>query len=180
MKPWLLLDRDDTILDDPGYLQDPEKVRFLPGALTGLARFFKAGWPLVVVTNQSGIGRGYFGEAELSKVHERFRALLSQGGVELAGIYHCPHAPDAGCPCRKPEPLLAFRASQDLGLDLAEAVMVGDKLSDLQMGRTFGAKYVAQILSKPGQRPSSLADGHFADLNDLADALLSPVGSVPV
>jgi D-glycero-D-manno-heptose 1,7-bisphosphate phosphatase len=172
VRPWLLLDRDDTILDDPGYLQDPDAIRFLPGAVEGLLRFSKAGWPLVVVTNQSGIGRGYYGEPELAMVHGRFRDLLSRHGIELAGIYHCPHAPDEGCPCRKPEPRLAQRAAEELGLCLTDSVMVGDKPSDLELGRVIGSKYVAQILAKSRTERSALADGHFVDLTALADELL--------
>lgn len=167
---WLLLDRDDTILDDPGYLRDPSMVRFLDGSVSGLRRFVEAGWPLVVITNQSGIGRGYFTESELSLVHDRFRSLLTTEGVELAGIYHCPHAPEDACACRKPAIGMAQRASRELELDLAQAVMVGDKASDLEMGRAIGAKYVAQIVAK--REPSEIADGCFQSIDELADALL--------
>ena len=169
-RPWLILDRDDTILDDPGYLSEPDKVRFLPGALEGLQKFQAHAWPLVVVTNQSGIGRGYFGERELQLVHTRFREKLSLGGVELAGLYHCPHGPNDGCFCRKPETKMAEDASSDLGLSLADAVMVGDKASDLSFGRRFGARYVAQIVLEG--RVKEEADGHFSSLLELADYLL--------
>lgn len=165
-RPWLLLDRDDTIIDDPGYLSDPAGLVFLPGALEGLAAFHKAGWPLVVISNQSGLGRGYFTLADLEAVHFRFRELLAEGGVELAGIYFCPHAPTEACDCRKPEPGLAQLAASDLGLDLAQAVMVGDKESDLELGRRIGARYVAQIAAK-GQSPM-VADGCFTSLLELA------------
>lgn len=169
-RPWLLLDRDDTIIDDPGYLSDPAGLVFLPGALEGLAAFHKAGWPLVVITNQSGLGRGYFTLADLDAVHTRFRALLAEAGVELSGIYFCPHAPSETCDCRKPEPGLAQLAAQDLSLELSQAVMVGDKQSDLELGRRIGASYVAQIAAK-GQ-PTLSADGCFTSLTELADTLL--------
>lgn len=171
MKAWLLLDRDDTILDDPGYLSDPEKVKFLPGAVEGLRRFHQAGWPLVVVTNQSGIGRGYYGLTELDAVHQRFQQELSHQGIELAGLYFCPHAPDEGCACRKPETELAQRAAKELGLELAQSVMVGDKLSDLKLGRRIGSRYVAQVVVKQ-KAPLAEADGHFESLTALADHLL--------
>jgi histidinol-phosphate phosphatase family protein len=169
---WLLLDRDDTILDDPGYLSDPQQVVFLPGAIEGLAAFSRAGWPLVVVSNQSGIGRGFFTPEELAAVHRRFNAELEQHGIRLAGLYVCPHAPGQGCQCRKPEPGLAWQASRDLGLSLEHAVMVGDKSSDLQMGRRIGAAYVAQIAAR-GQ-PALGADGCFPSLRELARHLLPP------
>ena len=169
-RPWLILDRDDTLLDDPGYLSDPEAVKFLPDALEGLERFHRAGWPLVLVTNQSGVGRGYFGLEEVQAVHRRLEEMLAEKGVELAGIYLCPHAPQEGCPCRKPETRLAERAASDLGLDLAKSVMVGDKLSDLELGRRIGSKFVAQIVAK--REPLAQADGHFESLTELATRLL--------
>jgi D-glycero-D-manno-heptose 1,7-bisphosphate phosphatase len=169
-RPWLILDRDDTLIDDPGYLSDPRALKFLPGAVEGLKRFHQSGWPLVLVTNQSGIGRGYFDHKDVRAVHDRLEALLVDGGVELAGIYLCPHAPDQGCSCRKPETQLAQRAAEDLGLVLTESVMVGDKLSDLELGRRIGSRYVAQIVAK--REPLSQADGHFESLTELASQLL--------
>lgn len=169
-RPWLLLDRDDTLIDDPGYLSDPSGVVFLPGALEGLAAFHRAGWPLVVISNQSGLGRGYFTLSDLEAVHARFRELLAEAGVTLAGLYYCPHAPSEDCDCRKPEPGLAHLASRELGLELSEAVMVGDKASDLELGRRIGARYVAQIAAK-GQSAME-ADGVFSDLAGLASCLL--------
>lgn len=166
----MILDRDDTILDDPGYLSDPGKVKFLPGAVEGLVKFHQAGWPLVVVTNQSGIGRGYYGLAELEAVHERFQSLLAESGVKLAAIYFCPHGPDDGCDCRKPEPALALRAAQELNLELKQAVVVGDKVSDLELGRRIEASFVAQIVAK--RSPASEADEHFQDLAGLAQKML--------
>ena len=171
-RPWLLLDRDDTILDDPGYMSRPDQVKFLEGALAGLKAFWQAEWPLVVLTNQSGLGRGYFQLSDLQAVHERFEALLAESGVTLHGIYFCPHSPDDDCPCRKPKTLLAERAAQELGLSLSECVMVGDKESDLELGRRFGARYTAQIISR--NQPKLEADGHFKDLLQLAQEMLSP------
>lgn len=170
-QPWLLIDRDDTILDDPGYLCEPEKVVFLQDALEGLQRFHQAGWPLVVLTNQSGLGRGHFDESQLEAVHDRFREMLRQVGVELAGLYFCPHAPDQGCGCRKPATGLAQRAAQDLGLALEEAVVVGDKSSDLELGRRVKAFRVVQLRAK-GQPPSEVADLHCISLLELAECLL--------
>lgn len=167
---WLLIDRDDTVLDDPGYLSDPQEIKFLPGAVDGLRRFCEAGWPVVLITNQSGIGRGYFGIAEVEAVHHRLTSLLKAQGVELAGIYLCPHAPDEGCGCRKPASDLAHQAAQDLGLELGESVMVGDKPSDLELGRRINSSFVAQITAKAS--PDASADGNFSSLEELAQFLL--------
>lgn len=168
---WLLLDRDDTILDDPGYLSDPEKLAFLPGAIEGLVAFAQAGWPLVVISNQSGLGRGLFTPADLEAVHHRFLSQLRSHGIELAGLYFCPHAPEQDCDCRKPRPALAQRAARELDLPLHEAVMVGDKESDLELGRRIGAAYLAQVAAKGQTRLA--ADGWFASLAELASELLA-------
>ena len=167
---WLLIDRDDTVLDDPGYLSDPAAIKFLPGAIEGLRLFHNRGWPIVVITNQSGIGRGYFGEGEVKAIHHRFTELLKAEGIEIAGIYLCPHAPEEGCGCRKPEPALAEQAATELGLELKRSVMVGDKLSDLELGRRIGASYVAQVVAK--SEALSQADGHFQSLEELAAQIL--------
>lgn len=169
-RPWLLLDRDDTILDDPGYLSDPLGIVFLSGAVEGLRRFSQAGWPLVVVTNQSGVGRGYFGEQEVQSVHQRLQDLLSSEGVQLAGVFYCPHAPSDGCECRKPAPGLALSASRKLNLALCDAVVVGDRASDIELGKAISASYVAQIVCKA--EPDARADGHFQSLSELAEHLL--------
>lgn len=148
----------------------PSQVKFLEGALEGLKAFSDAGWPLVVITNQSGLGRGYFQLSDLEAVHERFCELLLRSGITLRGIYFCPHAPEDSCECRKPKTLLADKASEDLGLSLSDCVMVGDKESDLELGRRFGAKFVAQIVSR-GQ-PNLQADGHYPNLLSLAEEML--------
>jgi D-glycero-D-manno-heptose 1,7-bisphosphate phosphatase len=138
----VLVDRDGTVIEDVGYPREPERIALLPGAAQALRAFAEADLPVVVVSNQSGIGRGLITEAEAAAVHERFVELLAGERVELAGAYYCPHAPDEGCDCRKPEPGLLLRAADELGLDLGRSVMVGDKDSDLEAGRRVGARTV--------------------------------------
>lgn len=169
-RPWLILDRDDTVLDDPGYLAEPGGVRFLPGALSGMQRFSQAGWPLVILTNQSGIGRGYFQFEQLERVHEEFQRQLQEARISLAGLYFCPHAPDDGCACRKPQPLLAERAAEELGLAATAAVVVGDKESDLELGRRFGARWTVQLRAK--DQALLEADYRVVSLEELAELLL--------
>lgn len=130
----------------------------------------------MVISNQSGLGRGLFTPADLEAVHRRFTDDLRAHGVELGGLYFCPHAPHEACRCRKPEPGLAEQASRELGLELGQAVMVGDKESDLELGHRIGAAYVAQIAAK-GQAPMK-ADGCFASLRELANALLPKTEAV--
>jgi histidinol-phosphate phosphatase family protein len=138
----VLVDRDGTVIEDVGYPREPERVALLPGAAEALRAFAAAGLKVVVVSNQSGIGRGLITRAEAAAVHERFVELLADEGVELAGAYYCPHAPDDGCDCRKPAPGLLLRAADELGLDLGRSVMVGDKEADVEAGRRAGARTV--------------------------------------
>jgi histidinol-phosphate phosphatase family protein len=135
----VFLDRDGTIVVDKHYLADPDGLELLPNALEGLRELRKLGAKLVVVTNQSGVGRGYFPAESVERMHERLRELLATGGVELDGIYVCPHAPDAGCDCRKPGSALFERAAGDLELDLAASFVLGDKDADVEAGRRIGA-----------------------------------------
>jgi phosphoheptose isomerase len=138
--PTVLLDRDGTINVERNYLSDPDGVELLPNAATGLRIMQGRGARLVVLTNQSAIGRGYFDEARLDAIHDRLRALLAAEGVDLdTKIYVCPHRPDDGCTCRKPAGGLVEQAVADLDFDPAEAFVIGDKASDIALGQRFGA-----------------------------------------
>jgi histidinol-phosphate phosphatase family protein len=140
--PAVFLDRDGTVIHDTDYPRDPADVTLIPGAAEALDELARAGYRPVIVSNQSGIGRGLVTEAEAAAVHERFLGLLSSLGVRIAGSYFCPHAPDEGCGCRKPSPELLLRAAEELDLDLSRSVMVGDKDSDVEAGRRAGCKAV--------------------------------------
>ena len=135
----VILDRDGTIVVDHGYLADPQQLRFLPGAAQGLRLLHGGGHPLIVVSNQSGVGRGLFTLEQLQRVHQRFAAMLKDSGVPLAGLYFCPHRPDAGCDCRKPNTALLRQAAAEVGFAPADAVVIGDKSSDVELGRRVGA-----------------------------------------
>ena len=136
---FVALDRDGTIIVERQYLSSPDQVELLPGTGAGLRAMRELGLGLVLVTNQSAVGRGYFDMARLEEVHGRLRELLLAEGVELDGIYVCPHTPEDGCDCRKPLPGLLLRASQELGFDPARAFVIGDKPCDIELGRGLGA-----------------------------------------
>jgi D-glycero-D-manno-heptose 1,7-bisphosphate phosphatase len=138
----VFLDRDGTIIEDPGYLGDPDQVRLLPGAAAAIARLNHANRPVVVVTNQSGIARGLYDEAAYQATRRRLDQLLEAGGARIQAEYHCPHHPDVGgpCECRKPGVLLYRRAAQDLGLDLGASWWVGDRARDVEPARAFGGR----------------------------------------
>ena len=143
-RPAVFLDRDGTIIDDPGFLRDPADVRLLPGAAAALARLNQRGLAVVVVTNQSGIGRGRLTREDYLRVEARVAELLSDGGATLDATYHCPHSPadDAPCDCRKPGTRLYRQAADELAIDMQASWWVGDRMSDLDPACAFDARAV--------------------------------------
>ena len=140
--PAVFLDRDGTLIEDQGYPRDAARVRLLPGVSAALRGLRDAGFSLVVVGNQSGIGRGIITEDEARAVHDRFVDLLAEAEIELDGVKYCPHAPWEDCACRKPSPALLLEAADELGIDPAASFMVGDKCSDVEAGRRAGCRTV--------------------------------------
>ncbi len=138
----VFLDRDGTILNERGYLADPAKMFFYPSAFKALRRLKAAGYRLIVVTNQSGIGRGYFDLAAFQRVNRAFLKTLAAKGVRIDAVYFCPHHPTAGCSCRKPNTRLALTAARRFGLDLKGSFVVGDQAGDIHLARNIGARGV--------------------------------------
>ncbi len=138
----VLLDRDGTINVERHYLADADQVELLPQAGAGLRTMQRLGLRLAVVTNQSGVARGLITPQQVETVHLRLRELLLAEGVELAGIYTCPHGPDEGCRCRKPQPGLAEAAARELGVDLTDCVVIGDKPGDLELAWRIGGSAI--------------------------------------
>jgi D-glycero-D-manno-heptose 1,7-bisphosphate phosphatase len=134
----VFLDRDGTIIEDKDYLHTPEEVIFFPGAIPAMHRLQDAGFALVMVTNQSGVGRGYFTIDDVHRVHTHMESELAREGVKLAKTYIAPEHPDAPSRGRKPSPKFLFDARDELGLDLAGSYMIGDKLIDLECGWNAG------------------------------------------
>ncbi|QLA19435.1 D-glycero-alpha-D-manno-heptose-1,7-bisphosphate 7-phosphatase [Desulfolutivibrio sulfoxidireducens] len=147
----VLLDRDGTVIEDEHYLGDPARVRLIPGAAQALARLQSAGMRLFLVSNQSGLGRGYFTEADYLAVHTRLMDLLAEHGVHLTDATFCPHAPDAGCACRKPRTgqwdMLRARHT----LQAATTAVIGDKASDIAFGQALGARLTILALTGHGR-----------------------------
>ena len=168
---FVLLDRDGTINVEKHYLNDPDELELLPGAGEGLRYMMKLGLGLVIITNQSAIGRGYFTMERLEEIHDRLRKLLADEGVVLEGIYICPHDPTREiCVCRKPMPGMVEQAVRDFGFDPASAFMIGDKVLDIQLGQAVGA---TSILVRTGYgRDSERQGGGVADFiaDDLREA----------
>jgi D-glycero-D-manno-heptose 1,7-bisphosphate phosphatase len=145
LRPALFLDRDGVLNVEVEYLHDPAALVLEPGAAAAVAAVNRLGLPVVVVSNQAGIGRGLYDEAAYHAVQRRLVELLAAEGARIDADYHCPHHPvhglgpyRAACECRKPRPGMLLQAARDLGLDLRRSVLVGDKLSDLAAGRAAG------------------------------------------
>ncbi len=148
--PAVFLDRDGTINEQMGYINHISRFQMLPDAARAIARLNRAGVPVVVVSNQSGLARGYFPEELLHAVHNKMHSLLTRENAHVDGLYWCPHHPDAkveqykqkNCPCRKPGTGLLEQAADELGLDLERSFMVGDRWSDLRCGHAAGARSI--------------------------------------
>lgn len=165
----VFLDRDKTIIGDPGYISRPDLVQLLPGAADAIRRFRAAGYQVLVVTNQSGVARGLVTEDQLKRIHDRLCSLLRDQGAELDAIYYCPYldAPEATVasyrrwsPLRKPEPGMLLKAAADHQLDLAHSWMIGDGVRDVEAGRRAGCR---SILLIGGNREDTPAPGSNAD-----------------
>ena len=149
MKSAVFLDRDGTMIEDVGYLDAIARVAFYPWTIDSIRALNRAGLVVVVVTNQSGIARGILDEALVEATHQHLSAMLEAGGARVDGYYYCPHHPrgtvapfDRECDCRKPARGLIDRAAADLGIDPARSFVVGDKWSDVQLGRAVGARSI--------------------------------------
>ncbi len=140
MSRFIFLDRDGTLIHDKGYTYRTEDYRLLPQALEGLQAFARQGFRFVILTNQSGIGRGFFSEADYQAFEQHLSEDLRRQGITLEASYHCPHTPDDDCPCRKPGTDLFQRAQRELGAVLSDSWMIGDKLSDIQAGAQAGCR----------------------------------------
>ena len=138
----VFLDRDGTLNPDPGYIRSPDQFELFPGVPEALARLKSQGAQLIVVTNQSGIARGLLSAADLDRIHDKLRERLARAGVSLDAIYVCPHHPDEGCRCRKPETGLIDQARRKHDIDLSRSYMIGDYERDMQLARRAGVKAV--------------------------------------
>ncbi|MBP7669519.1 MAG: HAD family hydrolase [Candidatus Eisenbacteria bacterium] len=143
-KPAIFIDRDGTLLEPVEYLGDPDGVKLVPGTGEAMRSARSAGFALVVVSNQSGIARGFYGPADVTRVHERVAELLAIEGALIDRFFFCPHHPDftGPCRCRKPEPGLLLQAAHCLNLDLGRSFLVGDTIEDLQAGARAGCRTI--------------------------------------
>ena len=173
----VVLDRDGVINEDSGeFIKSVSEWRPIPGSLEGIAALHRAGFKVVVVTNQSGVGRGLLTEAVLLDIHRHMRAAVEQAGGALAGIYYCPHTPDAGCECRKPRVGLLRRVESELQCSLERVPFVGDRSSDVDAADVVGARPILVRTGTGAATAQSLrgrAIEVFANLRAATEALIA-------
>jgi D-glycero-D-manno-heptose 1,7-bisphosphate phosphatase len=165
-----VLDRDGTIIVERQYLADPDQVELLPNAAQGLRLLSRMGFRLVLVTNQSGIGRGFFDRACLDRIHSRLAALLADSDVALDGVFYCPHVPEDHCGCRKPETGLVRAAADQLAFEPADAVVIGDKPCDIELGHRVHARTILVRTGYGDRYPANAPVRPDCIAEDLADA----------
>ncbi len=154
----VFLDRDGTVCEEVGYIHSKEQLKLIPGAAEAIRRLNREGIKTVLVTNQSGVARGFFSEEKLREIHDEFLHLLREKGAELDGIYYCPHHPAEGqepylqiCECRKPAPGLLKKAAEELDIDLKASFMVGDHFSDVAAALAVGGRGVLVLTGHGGK-----------------------------
>ena len=176
-RPAAFLDRDGTVIEEAHYLAHEAQVVLAPGAAAAMRRLREAGYLLVMVTNQSGVGRGILTEEELARIHALLNEMLAAGGAALDDIYYCPHLPgapvkeyDRECDCRKPGAGMLLAAAEKHGVDLERSVMIGDAERDVQAGAKAGCRTV--LLAPDGAPESTVADFTAKGMEEAVERLL--------
>lgn len=186
-RPAVFLDRDGTLNEEVGYLSRPEDLALIPGAGAAVRRINQAGMAAVVISNQSGVARGYFDEVTLGSIHQRLREELEKVGASLDGIYYCPHHPEGvveeyrkECGCRKPEIGMIRKAVQELAVELSNSYMVGDHIKDIRLAVNAGMRSVMimtghgkDVWARAGEAEQSLPDHVAEDLAAAVDWILA-------
>ena len=176
MYPAIFLDRDGVIIENrPSYVRSWSDVELYPQALTALARLKDSPYKIVLVTNQSAIGRGLISVEDAEAINQRLLGIIEAAGGRIDGIFMCPHTPQDDCDCRKPQPGLLLQAAEQLSLDMSRSILIGDALSDLKAGMAAGVQKVAIVRTGRGlqqlQSPEAAALQPFLIYNTLAEAL---------
>ena len=169
--PAVFLDRDGTINEDTGYIDSPERLIIIDGVSSAIRELNSRGFKVVIITNQSGVARGYFTKEAVDAVNKRLEEILIKEGAHIDGIYYCPHHPDDNCECRKPRTGLLQMAKDDLDIDFKKSYVVGDKLSDVEIAQNIGSKGILVLtgMGKDERKKINHRPSHIA--NDLRDAV---------
>jgi D-glycero-D-manno-heptose 1,7-bisphosphate phosphatase len=178
MNKLIILDRDGVINQDSlEYIKSPDEFLFLPGSIQAIVRLNQAGYTVAVATNQSGIARGLYDEDILAAIHDKMHRHIEAAGGDIAVTAHCPHMPDAGCACRKPQPGMLHMISKKLGQSLRHAIMVGDRITDILVAKAAGVR--PMLVLSPMTNHTQLVNfsdvPQFTSLAACVDDILMPV-----
>ena len=180
MKKAVFLDRDGVIIEQVAYLSKPEQAVLIPGAVEALRIIHRHGDLAVVISNQSGVGRGYFTAADVDAVHDRIQQLLARSGEKVDEFRYCPHAPDEACTCRKPSPKMILKSAERFGIDVQASLMLGDRMSDLECGKNAGcAKSVLVRTGYGAEQEPKAREAGFAVADDMLAAVRDFYGTTP-
>ncbi len=185
-RPAIFLDRDGTLIEDVDYLSDPKDIRIIPGVIEGLTRLAQAGFARVIVTNQSGVGRGIITLSQLEEIHDEMARLFAEQGVIFDAIYSCPEVPSGNSEAevehedRKPGPGMLKRAARELGLDLAASWMIGDKQSDVLAGYNAGCRSIRLRTGKGRSISPGVGNAEHPIVDDLLAAASLILSSDPL
>lgn len=155
----VFIDRDGTLIREKNYLSKVSDLKLITGAVDALKLLRQAGYKLILITNQSGIGRGYFTEKKLLQIHESLQKMLDKKGVKLDGIYYCPHIPDDNCTCRKPKLGLVKKAAKEFNINLKKSYTVGDHPGDFLLGQNMGGKGIFVLTGHGNKEHEKIKDG---------------------
>ena len=183
-QPAIFLDRDGVIIENcSNYVRSWDDVELFPQAIAALASIRDSAYRIILVTNQSAVGRGHITIETAAAINDRLLELIHEAGGRVDGVYMCPHGPDDGCGCRKPLPGLLLRAADELEIDLRQSVMIGDALSDIQAGQAAGVRRSVLLRTGRGrdqeQLPAASSLPPFLIFDNLADALHYLIKPVP-
>jgi D-glycero-D-manno-heptose 1,7-bisphosphate phosphatase len=183
LRPAVFVDRDGVLnYNKIDHIKSPDEFDPIPGAAEAVAALKAAGWVVVVISNQSGIGRGLFGQEALERITAKMCAGLQAAGGVVDGIYYCPHTPEAGCGCRKPAPGLVQQAAREHGLDLPQSYFIGDKAADIACGKSVGMGTILVETGLPEERPDpevARPDHVARDLGAAVEWILQQGGRQP-
>lgn len=173
----VFLDRDGTVAPDVNYCRRPEDFNLFPDAGEAVRLLNINGFKVVVVTNQSGVARGYFTEPMLARIHQKMIKQFQEQQAVIDAIYYCPHHPDDGCECRKPKTALFLRAARENDIDFTQSYVVGDLPIDIKAGKTLGCKTIL-VTTGPNKEPDILPDYVSSGLLQAAQWILKDIQSV--
>ena len=177
----VFVDRDGTLIVEKGFLSDPDGVEVIPGAIEAVKKLNDEGFAVIVVSNQSGVARGYFGEDAVVKVNDRVKSLFAKGGAKIEALYYCPHYADGSveeyaidCPCRKPGTGMVEKAVREL--NVVPAFVIGDRKSDVELGKNLGVPAVLVLSGYGKEQPDEvvkMADFVAEDISSAVDWILN-------